>query len=463
MQNVTIGGRLIRGLLSSSVLCASVVVVTAVALGAITWQEQRQGASLATGLTDQFALSVASAEALNELTASALWIVTRDLVVLSGKGLGLLLLLVWASDIAQAGLLSAFQYVLRTSLVGESHPLDAAASAKLLRLGVVSIVLVGGVALAVPTDGFELDELPAVLFAITGSFVALAIAGLWWFWRGQHALGSGARLAIVEYLTAPFRKLRLWIAGMSLTLVAYVAIGMLIPWFVGEARDLPSRVRPRLEVLLSDTSIQERRSAAIRSLRLSLPPVADEHDARAFARAVAVIHTRTSEWARVREEDARDWTPDRLAAVAADLTRLIAVVFAFAFIGVVLAPHLVLKGSMRRTAVVTAGSLLPLPTLFVLDRMGVTSAVPWVFFAVYAPLALGDAIVSSRTSGLQVPGYWVIGRSKIHSTRTCPALAGVPDARVVSGEAGPLLRAGFVSCRKCRARTPKGEALELGG
>ncbi len=370
--------------------------------------------------------------------------------VLLAKAVALLSVLFLLTDAVQAMCLWVIARLLHDESVAAHHPLDAGLARHLVSVGIVALLIVAILGVALRIGTLPIESLAAVIGVTLILFVLGAVAFSWRHWATLLSRRASARLLLIEYLAAPFRRLRIWVSAVCLAFLAFIVLGQLLPRLFAQARALPTRVETDVRVVVAPEALSQLQTHLDAETKIANLNSSDaDRCQRASTSAVAWLRGLPEQYKAEAEQWRKDFSDARAAELGQTLMRVVSVVLAIACAGLIIGPLVLIGARGRRFVLMAAAALLPLPTLFVLDRMGVTSAVPWLWVAVYAPFAVADAALSAEPVLDKTKAYWIEGRMTLHSTLECPALRAIGSNRIQHGEWELLIRIGFRRCQKC--------------
>ena len=372
------------------------------------------------------------------------------MLALGGKVVGALAVLLLIGNLVESSVLHLVGRFVGDSAIAGYHPLDVTLSRRLLRLVTGTLIVAAIVILALPEATFSTQRLPALVGLAIITFLIAAVIFVWRHWLTFLRNSPNASRLLTEYLGSPFRRLKLWVAAVVLTIVAFVVLDQGLPWAFREARALPYRVEARLNVLMTAAALSELERRISTDIRVADLGIAEgERCRQAGIELVGWLRSLPERSTASIAELSADYSASRADEIGRSLMYAVSVTLALSCAAVVMSPVALLGVRGRRSVLMAAAALLPLPTLFVLDRMGVTSSLPWLWVAVYAPFAVSDATISMNVPLTGQPGFWIDGRMALHSTVECPNLRAVSRARIRSADWGSMIRLGFSRCKRC--------------
>ena len=435
--------------LNSTLICVALSLAVAAVAIYLSWDQGRQVHDFATGSMAECPLSVETETALGRLTSGVGLALLVVMFTLGGKvvaAFGALLLL---GNLVEASLLRLVGRLIGDFAVSGHHPLDTALSRRLLFLGTVALFVAAVVLLALPQEKLSLGTAPAVVGVGIAAFVLGAVVLVWKYWLGFLRRSPNARLQVTEYLGSPFRRLKLWIAAIVLATITFVVLDAGLQWTFAEARMFPNQLEARLNVLMAPDALADLERRINADAKAADNEESTYEACQAGRELVAWLGSLPERGTVGMADWSAEFSPRRATEIGRAVMQVVSVALAVSCAAVVMCPVLLLGARGRRSVVLAAAALLPLPTLFFLDRMGVTSSLPWLWVAVYAPFAVSDATVSMKVPSTGQIGYWIDGRLALHSTVKCPSLRAVSSARIRSADWGAMVRLGFSRCKRC--------------
>jgi len=393
---------------------------------------------------------------------SVFFAILRPQLKLVLAALGSVWFLVTAFTCAQFLILSLASWVLKDRSLCSVLPAETKASVFLRRFGLALVGVLGSSALVLILSSRMRALFSTADIGLLAGGVAFvgALASLIFLvvrirrWVLSHRVTDAE---IAEQLAQKYRQFKTWLTSLLAILLFWVWLHYWLPWLVeefqglwmavassfdaatSEARfsDLSQDARKALEAVLGNDHQDERQSLLLNLLFRLL-----RDDSRSLVQLLS----------RGERQAQQLFIQEDLDRITIQLSQFLAITLALVQVGGIILPYVSLGLGGKRLLIRALTALVPLPTLFVLDRMGITSSLPWLWVAVYWPFAVVDLWVSAKPA-VKITVYFVSRGSVYHESTECHTLISsrVKGHAIRSADSVTLSKLGFVPCQRCRS------------
>ncbi len=406
-------------------------------------------------ITLRFSLNTMASAELRELASSITSSVRLDLWLFFLVAHGMVALLQLTTDVILSIIKFLLSRIFHDKALLFSHNLELELSKDIfpVLIGSGFLVVIGGVIVIVALGSTGLLSLSFISYFAVASAIIICTVGLIWYVRKLQVLcepGSPRRKEVLALIGARHNRIKTWLSLTILILWCFIFAHWWVPWTIYRLGTLPGKIDQHL------TSIEKPERLLV------LKALAEEHlyasnrsdsEKKAEKQRLMELYSDISNFRQTFVADlvkmVEGIPKEQVELIVQNLMQLLAMIFAISFVAETLLPTIIAKANKRRLIVLVAYSVFPLPVLFVLDRMGVTSSFPWLWAIVNGPLALADDLLVTRPLAYRQVIYWVRQGKCVHLNLKCPALKFVNKNRLLKGEALTLIRHGFRKCRRC--------------